>query len=126
MALSLDFLKEFLPNADVSHSKQYFQDANVLSTICFVLATGFLLGRQKGVFAFSGFPRSVFILDFLLSFCFIAGIRFVNRLARERFRPEPNIRSKKALVNLLKLFNIFRNTPKKSFKMLKMIIHYNV
>ncbi len=72
--------------------------ANVLSTICFVLAAGFLLGRQKGVFAFSGFPRSVFILDFLLSFCFIAGIRFVNRLARERFRPEPNIRSKKALV----------------------------
>jgi hypothetical protein len=36
MALSLDFLKEFLPNADVSHSKQYFQDANVLSTIGFV------------------------------------------------------------------------------------------
>lgn len=65
--------------------------ANVLATLCFIFAV-FLLHNL------SGFPRSIFVLDFILCFCFIAGIRFGNRLARERFRPQHKTKRKKALI----------------------------
>jgi len=72
--------------------------ANVLATFCSILAVAFLLGRQDGVFTFSGFPRSIFVLDSILSLCFIAGIRFTSRLVREKFRPEHRTKRKKALI----------------------------
>ena len=72
--------------------------ANVLATFCFILAVIFLPDRQAGIHTFSGFPRSIFVLDFILSFGFIAGIRFGNRLARERFRPQYRTKRKKALI----------------------------
>jgi len=65
--------------------------ASVLATLCFILAVTLTL-------PFSGFPRSIFVLDFILSFCFIAGIRFVNRLVREKFHPQYITRRKKALI----------------------------
>jgi FlaA1/EpsC-like NDP-sugar epimerase len=65
--------------------------AHVLAALCFILAIAF-------VHTFIGFPRSIFTLDFILSFCFIAGIRFASRLIREKFRPEHRTKRKKALI----------------------------
>ena len=65
--------------------------ANVLATLCFIFAVFFL-------HTLSGFPRSIFVLDFILCFSFISGIRFGNRLARERFRPQHKTKRKKALI----------------------------
>ena len=65
--------------------------ANVLATLCSILAVSL-------VYTFNGFPRSIFVLDFILIFCFIAGIRFGNRLVREKFHPQPKIKCKKALI----------------------------
>ncbi len=65
--------------------------AHILATLCFILAVAF-------IHTFVGFPRSIFVLDFILSFCFIAGIRFINRLVREKFRPEHRTKRKKALI----------------------------
>jgi len=65
--------------------------AHVLATLCFIFAVMF-------IHTFVGFPRSVFVLDFILSFGFIAGIRFANRLVREKFRPENKTKRKKALI----------------------------
>ena len=65
--------------------------AHVLATFVFIIAVMF-------IYTFAGFPRSVFVLDFIISFCFIAGIRFANRLIREKLRPENIIKRKKALI----------------------------
>ncbi|MCX5679602.1 MAG: nucleoside-diphosphate sugar epimerase/dehydratase [Candidatus Omnitrophica bacterium] len=65
--------------------------ANVSATLLFIPAIMF-------IHTFVGFPRSVFILDFILSFGFVAGIRFTNRLVREKFRPENKTKRKKALI----------------------------
>ena len=65
--------------------------ANVLATLLFIPAVLF-------VHTFIGFPRSVFTLDLILCFGFIAGIRFTNRLLREKFVPENKTKRKKALI----------------------------
>ena len=65
--------------------------ANVLATLCFILAVNFM-------HTFSGFPRTIFVIDFILSFGFMASIRFGSRLARERFRPQHITKRKKALI----------------------------
>ncbi len=65
--------------------------ASVLATILFIPAVLF-------IHTFAGFPRSIFVLDFILSFGMIAGIRFANRLVRERFHPEHRTKRKKALI----------------------------
>jgi FlaA1/EpsC-like NDP-sugar epimerase len=65
--------------------------AHLLATPCFILAVA-------AVHTFDGFPRSIFILDFILSGCFIAGMRFTSRLIREKFRPEYKIVRRKALI----------------------------
>lgn len=65
--------------------------AHVLALLCFIPTVAFF-------HAFAGFPRSILVLDFVLSFCFIAGIRFVTRLLREKFRPEHITKRKKALI----------------------------
>lgn len=46
----------------------------------------------------AGFPRSVFILDYILSFYLVAGVRFFTRLFREKFRPISENRPKKVLI----------------------------
>lgn len=65
--------------------------ANVLATLCFIPIVVFFN-------PFAGFPRSIFILDSILSFCFVAGIRFVTRLLRERFRPVIRSKQKRAII----------------------------
>ncbi len=65
--------------------------AHVLTLLCFIPTIAF-------IHTFAGFPRSIFALDFILSFFFIAGIRFVSRVVREKFRPEHRTKRKKALI----------------------------
>ncbi|MDP3042478.1 MAG: nucleoside-diphosphate sugar epimerase/dehydratase [Candidatus Omnitrophota bacterium] len=65
--------------------------AHVLALLCFIPVVAF-------IHTFAGFPRSILVLDFILSFGFIAGIRFVTRLLREKFRPEYRTKRKKALI----------------------------
>ncbi|MCX5709092.1 MAG: polysaccharide biosynthesis protein, partial [Candidatus Omnitrophica bacterium] len=54
--------------------------ANFISTLFFVLA----IVLMRGV---TGFPRSIFILDLVLSVVLISGVRLFTRLFRERFKP---------------------------------------
>jgi FlaA1/EpsC-like NDP-sugar epimerase len=54
--------------------------SNFISTLFFVMATVLIHG-------FSGYPRSVFILDLLISVSLISGVRLFTRLFRERFNP---------------------------------------
>jgi len=65
--------------------------ANILSTIIFIVAV---------IFIFPGIviPRSVFILDCILSLSMMAGIRFFNRFFREAFRPASVISQKRAVI----------------------------
>jgi len=72
--------------------------ANLLATLLFIFAVACLLGRHGDSLSLSGFPNSVFIIDFILCFSFMSAVRIANRLARERFRPEVNVRPKKALI----------------------------
>jgi len=65
--------------------------ANIISTIIFILCIVFFFGLR-------GFPRSVFILDWVLCVGFVSGIRFLSRLFRERFRPIRQHKSKKILI----------------------------
>lgn len=65
--------------------------ANVLAMFCFIPAVALL-------YTFAGFPRSIFVLDCILSFCLVAGIRFVTRLLREKFRPVIGSKRKKAII----------------------------
>lgn len=72
--------------------------AHILATLCFVAAIAFLPIRQAGINLLDVFPRSVFILDGILSFCFVAGIRFVTRLLRETFRPVIGKKRKRVII----------------------------
>jgi FlaA1/EpsC-like NDP-sugar epimerase len=65
--------------------------AHFLATLCFVAAIVF-------IHSFSGFPRSIFVFDCILSFCLVAGIRFFTRLFRETFRPVLGIKRKRAII----------------------------
>ena len=62
-----------------------------LSTIIFILATVFIYGLQR-------FPRSVFILDWILSLILIGGARFLSRSSREIFRHPSRIKNKKTII----------------------------
>ena len=64
---------------------------HVLCMLCCILAFHFIFGL-------SGFPRSIFFLDAILSFCFVAGIRFFTRLFREKYRPIRGSKRKRALI----------------------------
>ena len=65
--------------------------AMVISTTVFILAVIFTYGLV-------GFPRSVFILDWILCTGFIAGTRFLSRLFREIFKWPGEERSRKVLI----------------------------
>ncbi|MEW6556108.1 MAG: nucleoside-diphosphate sugar epimerase/dehydratase [Elusimicrobiota bacterium] len=61
---------------------------------------------SSGVFAsavffyhtFIGYPRSVFIIDFILCTAFIAGVRFFTRLLREKFQITETVKKKNVLI----------------------------
>lgn len=65
--------------------------AQVLATLCFITVIVFLHN-------FIGFPRSIFVLDGVLSFCLVAGVRFATRLLREKFRPVFGNKPKRVLI----------------------------
>lgn len=66
--------------------------ASVVSSVLFVLLVVFFHGLM-------GFPRTVFILDFLLSIMLVSGVRFFTRLLKERFlKPVPHIARKRVLI----------------------------
>lgn len=60
-----------------------------------LLAFAFVI---KVILNIASFPRSVFIIDALVSFCLVAGIRFMTRMFREKYRPAPGIKRKNALI----------------------------
>jgi len=45
-----------------------------------------------------GYPRSIFLMDWLICTTMIGGIRFVSRIFREKFHPAFSHQSKKALI----------------------------
>lgn len=65
--------------------------AHVLAMLCFIPVVAFF-------YTFAGFPRSIFVLDCVLSFCLVAGIRFITRMLREKFRPVIGSKQKRAIV----------------------------
>ena len=65
--------------------------AHVLAMMCFIAAVAF-------THSLDGFPRSIFVLDCILSFCFVSGIRFVTRLLREIFLPTIGNKRKRAII----------------------------
>ena len=65
--------------------------AHVLATLLFIPAVAF-------IYTFAGFPRSIFILDCILSFCLVTGIRFATRLFRENFRPISRTKRKRVII----------------------------
>ncbi len=65
--------------------------AHVLAMFCFIFAVAFF-------FSFNGFPLSIFFLDFILSICLVAGIRFATRLFREAFRPALGSKRKRVII----------------------------
>lgn len=65
--------------------------ASFLSTAAFILAVLFIRIHPE-------YPRSVFILDFILCTGLVTGVRFATRLFRERFRPAKNTAAKRVLV----------------------------
>jgi FlaA1/EpsC-like NDP-sugar epimerase len=65
--------------------------AHVLAMLCLIPAIAFF-------YTFDGFPRSIFVLDCILSFCLVVGIRFVTRLLREKYRPIIGSKRKRAII----------------------------
>jgi FlaA1/EpsC-like NDP-sugar epimerase len=65
--------------------------ANVMATLVFFL---FITVSYR----LRGFPRSVFLIDFILCVGFLFGVRFLGRCARERFLPETSIKSARVLI----------------------------
>jgi len=67
--------------------------ANTLSTIIFIIGV-------RVIYTFIGYPRSVFIIDWLICMGLVSGIRFFTRLLRERFNFDTEIiqRRKKAII----------------------------
>ena len=65
--------------------------AHVLAILCFIPTIAF-------IHTFAGFPRSIFVLDCILSFCMITGIRFATRLFREKFLPISRKKRKRVII----------------------------
>ncbi|MFA5779107.1 MAG: nucleoside-diphosphate sugar epimerase/dehydratase [Elusimicrobiota bacterium] len=66
--------------------------ANFLSSVAFTLSVLFY-------HTFYGYPRSVFIIDFILCTVFVSSVRFFTRLIRERFQdPLLSLKKKNVLI----------------------------
>jgi FlaA1/EpsC-like NDP-sugar epimerase len=60
--------------------------ATAISTLCVILATLSIYGWALALDGGETFPRSVFLLDLVLTFLLVGGIRFVVRAYTESFR----------------------------------------
>ena len=65
--------------------------ANCIATAVFFTAEALIFGLQ-------GFPRSVFIVDFVMCTSLTSGVRFFTRLFRERYRPADLLKKKKVII----------------------------
>ena len=65
--------------------------ANVIATSAFFL---FMMVSYR----LRGFPRSVFLIDFILCVGFLFGVRFLGRCARERFLPAVKVKSARVII----------------------------
>ncbi|MCX5681527.1 MAG: nucleoside-diphosphate sugar epimerase/dehydratase, partial [Candidatus Omnitrophica bacterium] len=65
--------------------------ANAVATVAFIIAEVFVLGVQ-------GFPRSVFIIDFIVCAGLIGGIRFFTRFLKERSKIDLTDTQKRVLI----------------------------
>jgi FlaA1/EpsC-like NDP-sugar epimerase len=63
----------------------------------FFSSLGFMTGVTL-IFNTTGFPRSIFLLDSILCACLVAGVRFVTRLLREKFKPAIDIKQRRLLI----------------------------
>ena len=65
--------------------------ANVVSTVIFIMCIVFIYGLI-------GFPRSVFVIDWIFSVGLISGVRFITRAMREYFKPLRYQKGEKVLI----------------------------
>ena len=65
--------------------------ANLAATFIFILAEVFFFGLR-------GFPRTVFMMDWIICTGLVAGVRFVSRYMRERYYQNYKSESKKILI----------------------------
>lgn len=65
--------------------------AVLLSSICFIASVVFF-------FSLTSYPRSVFILDTIIIFLFLCGIRLLTRIFREEFRTKKYLKAKKNIL----------------------------
>jgi FlaA1/EpsC-like NDP-sugar epimerase len=65
--------------------------ANIISSVAFFLAVVFH-------HSLIGYPRSVFIIDFMICTILIAGVRFFTRLIREGFTDDLSVKKKNAII----------------------------
>jgi len=65
--------------------------ASFLATTIFIISMFFINNIYK-------LPRSIFVLDWILCSGLVTGLRFFTRILRERFRPAPNIITKRVLI----------------------------
>ncbi|MDD5258609.1 MAG: nucleoside-diphosphate sugar epimerase/dehydratase [bacterium] len=65
--------------------------ANTFSTILFTLGVLFY-------HSFTGYPRSVIIIDWFICTAFVSGVRFISRYYREKYKPAYLQKTKRSLV----------------------------
>lgn len=65
--------------------------ANAVTTLAFLLFIAFSYGLK-------GFPRSVFIIDFIVCVSLLSGVRLLNRVFRERYLPAAKIKKIRVLI----------------------------
>jgi len=70
------------------HDLTAIVQANAIASLTFLLGVVFTTG-------IAGFPRSVFLLEPLLSVMGVAGVRVLTRMSRERQRARSNVRPRK-------------------------------
>lgn len=73
------------------HDAVQILKANITATVVFFLFIAVFYGLR-------GYPRSVFIIDFILCVGFLYGVRFASRCARERHFPAVEPKSERVLI----------------------------
>ncbi len=65
--------------------------ASFLSTVAFIIGETF-------IYNIYGYPRSIFLLDFILCTGLVGGARLATRLFREKFKPIQSVKMKRVLI----------------------------
>ncbi len=65
--------------------------ANTIASLALLVSVIFLFGAQ-------GFPRSIFVLDWIICTILVCGIRIVTRILREHLRPSIPLKQRRVLI----------------------------